>query len=160
MNATATILQSPTSTSTDLQDRKCFEIVDGVRVQIRPMNVEAAVVASQLAFHVSNFAIPNDIGEVIVNALFRLPLPMDRNRRPRVALVPLVVGRKTNECPHRMPGMSCPTSLPKSSAPLIDSKRCSKKSRSIFSREFSWCGLCIPSSGLSMSMNRPRKFRF
>jgi len=66
---------------------ECYEILDGVRVEIPPMSAEATVIAFELARHMANFGIAGNFGRAITEGLFHLPLPMDRNRRPDVAFV-------------------------------------------------------------------------
>jgi Uma2 family endonuclease len=71
----------------DPADRDHYEIIDGTQVELPPMSADSAVLASRLAFHLSSHGIPNGIGEAYTETLFKLPLPVDRNRRPDVAFV-------------------------------------------------------------------------
>lgn len=70
-------------------DAPLYEIIDGRRVEMPPMSYHAVKVASRLGFALQTFAQANRLGEAVIEALFRLPLPQDqnRNRRPDVAFV-------------------------------------------------------------------------
>ncbi len=65
-----------------------YEILDGVRVELPPMSASNAVLAGRLARRMSNFADPAGVGEAHPDVLIKLPLLLDRNRRPDVAFVP------------------------------------------------------------------------
>ena len=65
----------------DLDTRDRYEIVDGERVEMPPMSAKSSVVAARLARVVSNFGVEHDLGEAYPEVLFKLPLPVDRNRR-------------------------------------------------------------------------------
>lgn len=64
-----------------------YEIVDGQRVELPPMSIYAARIASLLGRKLGDFSEAQGLGETVVEGLFRLPLPKDRNRRPDVAFV-------------------------------------------------------------------------
>lgn len=68
---------------------KFYEIVDGLRVEVAPMSAYAARVATRLSFELILAARAARAGEVVVEALFRIPLDRDRtrNRRPDLAFV-------------------------------------------------------------------------
>ncbi len=68
-------------------DEALYEIVDGERVETTPMGVSAFRLANFLASRMILHAVPGDLGETIVEGLFHLPLPVDRNRCPDVAFV-------------------------------------------------------------------------
>ena len=68
-------------------DEALYEILDGERVETTPMGVTAFRLANFLASRMILHAVPGDLGETIVEGLFHLPLPVDRNRRPDVAFV-------------------------------------------------------------------------
>ncbi len=70
-----------------VEDDGRYEIVDGKRVEMPPMSAFAARIAYRLAFRITLFAEPNDLGEAITDTLFRLPLERVRNRRPDAAFV-------------------------------------------------------------------------
>ena len=65
-----------------------YEIVDGVKVEMPPMSADSQVFANRLAFRLINDGVSHDIGEACMEVIFKLPLPVDRNRRPDVAFVP------------------------------------------------------------------------
>jgi len=64
-----------------------YEIIDGQRVELPPMSANAARTGSRLVKWLGRFAEEQDIGEVVGEVLFRLPLEQSRNRRPDVAFV-------------------------------------------------------------------------
>jgi len=68
-------------------DEPLFEIIDGQRVELSPMSILASRVASNLQGHLAHHLFGNPVGEALMETLFRLPLPVDRNRRPDVAFV-------------------------------------------------------------------------
>lgn len=68
-----------------IDDRPHFEIIDGQRVELLPMSILASRVTSHLHGHLAHHLFGNPIGEALMETLFRLPLPVDRNRRPDVA---------------------------------------------------------------------------
>lgn len=70
-----------------LQDEPLYEIIDGEHVELPPMSILASRVASRLQGHLCHFLMANPLGEALVDTLVRLPLPVDRNRRPDVAFV-------------------------------------------------------------------------
>jgi Uma2 family endonuclease len=82
------VLEQPASASTILRvgDDELYEIIDGKRVRTPPMGVFAAWTAFRLARFLANFAEEN-LGRAISEALFHLPAPVNRARRPDVALV-------------------------------------------------------------------------
>jgi Uma2 family endonuclease len=51
------------------------------------MGVFAVWIASELHFYLSLFARKHDLGRAIIEALFHLPAPVNRDRRPDVAFV-------------------------------------------------------------------------
>jgi Uma2 family endonuclease len=69
------------------QDEPLFEIIDGQRVDLPPMSILATRVAARLFAHLANFVFANPLGEALADVLVRLPLPVDRNRRPDLAFV-------------------------------------------------------------------------
>jgi Uma2 family endonuclease len=64
-----------------------FEIIDGQRVELPPASAFASRIASLIVRRVGNFAEENDLGVAVTETLFRLALPVARNRRPDVAFV-------------------------------------------------------------------------
>ncbi len=64
-----------------------FEIIDGQKVELPPMSAYACRIASRLGTEVNSFSKISQLGEAVVEVLFRLPLPVERNRRPDMAFV-------------------------------------------------------------------------
>jgi Uma2 family endonuclease len=71
----------------DMDDQNHFEIIDGQRVELPPMSILASRVATNLTIQLGHHLLGNPIGEALMETLIRLPLPVDRNRRPDVAFV-------------------------------------------------------------------------
>jgi hypothetical protein len=69
------------------EDEPLYEIIDGQRVELPPMSILASRVASNLHGRLGHHLLGNPVGEALGETLFRLPLPVDRNRRPDVAVV-------------------------------------------------------------------------
>lgn len=69
------------------EDEPLFEIIEGQYVELPPMSQFAARLASRIHVKLAAFNDSNDLGETVVEVLFRLPLDKDRNRRPDVAFV-------------------------------------------------------------------------
>lgn len=70
-----------------LDDEPLFEIVDGRQVEIPRMGALAGYFASDLMALLNHFAKRQNLGQAVVEVLFRLALPVERNRRPDVAFV-------------------------------------------------------------------------
>jgi len=68
-------------------DEPFFEIIDGQRVELSPMSILASRVTSNIQTYLGNHLLSNPVGQAVTETLFRLPLPVDRNRRPDVAFV-------------------------------------------------------------------------
>ncbi|HEX8204021.1 MAG TPA: Uma2 family endonuclease [Isosphaeraceae bacterium] len=70
-------------------DGTFYEVVNGRRVEIPPMSAYAAKVASRLVTELNIQARAHQLGEAVVETLFRLPLAEDRgrNRQPDIAFV-------------------------------------------------------------------------
>jgi Uma2 family endonuclease len=64
-----------------------FEIIDGQRVELPPMSILATRVSSNVHGYLRYYLHGNPVGEAVMEGLFHLPLPVDRNRRPDVAFV-------------------------------------------------------------------------
>ena len=64
-----------------------FEIIDGERVEMPPMSILANRVTSLLHIYMGHHLLSNPVGEVLMETLFRLPLSVDRKRRPDLAFV-------------------------------------------------------------------------
>jgi Uma2 family endonuclease len=83
MMSTATI-QEPDSV---VGDDELYEVIDGRRVRTPPMGVFAVWIASDLYRHLATFVTAQERGRAITEALFHLPAPVNRDRRPDVAFV-------------------------------------------------------------------------
>lgn len=68
-------------------DESLYEVINGVRVESKPMGVYSSIIASRLHGAIQPHAKQHDLGEAVMEILFRLPLPEERNRRPDVAFV-------------------------------------------------------------------------
>ena len=89
--STATVQEPlPPPANLSLDDDEHYEIIDGERVSLPPMSIRATWIASQLMQHLGNFGRTHNLGQTVGEGLFRLPLPIDRNRRPDVTFVATV----------------------------------------------------------------------
>src|SRR5262249_10355673 len=70
-----------------LDPDKLYEEIDGRPVEMPPMSVSSVVCASELFGQLFAFVKPRDIGRAVIDALFLLPDPITRNRRPDLAFV-------------------------------------------------------------------------
>jgi Uma2 family endonuclease len=77
----------PSPANLAIADDELYEIIDGQRVGLPPMGIRAAWIASLLVQHLGPFRRAQNLGRTVGEGLFRLPLPIDRNRRPDVAFV-------------------------------------------------------------------------
>jgi Uma2 family endonuclease len=70
-------------------DEVFYELVDGRRVEIPPMSIYATKITNRLTARLNVFVETRQLGEIVSEGLFRLPLPQDlsRNRRPDIAFV-------------------------------------------------------------------------
>jgi Uma2 family endonuclease len=64
-----------------------YEVIDGKRVGLPPMGIYSVLLATQLAKYMSVFSDAKSLGRVVVEGLFHLPAPFNRDRRPDVAFV-------------------------------------------------------------------------
>jgi Uma2 family endonuclease len=71
----------------DLDDEHFYEIIDGQRVKLPPMSILASQVTNNIQGHLFHHLLGNPVGFAMAETLFRLPLPVDRNRRPDVAFI-------------------------------------------------------------------------
>jgi Uma2 family endonuclease len=92
--STAT-LQEPIS---DVMDDELYEVIDGIRVRTPPRAAISGWTASEISRHLGNFAVAN-LGRSVVEILFHLPAPIDRDRRPDVAFVSYQRWAKTRPVP-------------------------------------------------------------
>src|SRR5258708_1909613 len=74
------------ATIVSVGDDELYEIIDGQHVLTPPMTVFAVWTAFRLGRFLGNFADENQ-GRTIMEALFHLPAPINRARRPDVAFV-------------------------------------------------------------------------
>jgi Uma2 family endonuclease len=77
----------PVAAPPSREDEPLFEIIDGQRVELPPMSQFAARLGSRLHTKLATYNETRDLGETVVEVLFRLPQEKDRNRRPDVAFV-------------------------------------------------------------------------
>jgi Uma2 family endonuclease len=85
--AASSTLPPPPAPMRVQDDEALYEIIDGERVEMPPMSILATRVASSLHAQMGYFALSNRLGEALTEPLVRLPLPVERNRRPDVAFV-------------------------------------------------------------------------
>lgn len=78
-------------------DETLYEIIDGQKVELPPLGWHAGFIASFLQGKLCEFAYARRLGYPVVEVLFHLSLPVDRNRRPDVAFV------STQRCPRGRP---------------------------------------------------------
>lgn len=64
-----------------------YEIIDGQRVERPPVAILSIWIASQLHRILGNYADTHKLGRALCEAIFHLPDPVNRNRRPDVAFV-------------------------------------------------------------------------
>lgn len=88
MSATAILPTRTWGPNEDSDYAEHYEIIDGIKVELPPMSAEATGIANDLTTALNIFGMANNIGKAYAEMLFRLPLPIDRNRRPDVAFVP------------------------------------------------------------------------
>ena len=85
--STATLQAGSASTIDRIGDDELYEVIDGQRVRTPAMGVFAVWIASELHGRLTYFARTKEIGRAITEALFHLPAPINRDRRPDVAFV-------------------------------------------------------------------------
>lgn len=78
------ILEQPQSPP--VGDDELYEVIDGIRVRTPPMAVYSVWIANRLVRFLANFA-EERLGWAITEALFHLPAPINRDRRPDIAFV-------------------------------------------------------------------------
>jgi Uma2 family endonuclease len=78
-----TTLEAPTAVRAPYleDDGEHYEIIDGQRVELPPMSAFASRIASWIVSEINAFARAKKLGEAVVETLFRLPAPRERNRR-------------------------------------------------------------------------------
>ena len=88
----------PTAPVDVVGDDELYEVIDGQRVRTPPMATISVWTASRIARLLGNIA-DDKLGRVIVEALFRLPAPINRDRRPDVAFVSYSRWARTRQVP-------------------------------------------------------------
>ena len=84
----ATLQQPITCPTIDMvADDELYEVIDGIRMRTPPMGVFAVWTASELHAYLAYFARTQGLGRAITEALFHLPAPINRDRRPDIAFV-------------------------------------------------------------------------
>jgi Uma2 family endonuclease len=97
--STAAILPEVERPRPDADDADRYEIIDGVRVEMPPMSAQSNGLAALLAYYLTHHGLAGNVGLAYPEMLFKLPLPVDRNRRPDVAFVPFTRWPKTRPFP-------------------------------------------------------------
>ena len=88
MSTAEVLTPLPKLVTDEFGDTDHYEIIDGVKMELPPMSADAQFLASRLVVHLSNYGLAQNIGEACTEVLFKLPLPVDRNRRPDAAFIP------------------------------------------------------------------------
>ena len=84
----ATLQEPITCPTIDMvADDELYEVIDGIRMRTSPLGVFAAWTASELHAYLAYFARTQGLGRAITEALFHLPAPINRDRRPDIAFV-------------------------------------------------------------------------
>ncbi len=71
-----------------LDARDWYEVIDGQRVEMPPMSADSTGIAADLSLALGVYGTATNTGKSYTEMLIRLPLPVDRNRRPDVIFVP------------------------------------------------------------------------
>lgn len=87
MNAVIALEAIPQIKSKAFQEEPLFEIVGGQKVEMPPMSSFAVLIATRLVGELYLFMKSHPLGHPVMEDIFHLPLPVDRNRRPDVAFV-------------------------------------------------------------------------
>src|SRR5688572_15454668 len=99
MSAVVEMPRHPSRSVREFDDAEHYEIIDGIKVELPPMSSEATRIANDLTTALNVFGMAHDLGKAYAEMLFRLPLPIDRNRRPDVAFVPFARWPRNRSCP-------------------------------------------------------------
>src|SRR5947207_1733413 len=84
----AAIQEPPLSaTVPTVADDERYEVIHGKRVRLPPMAMLSIWIAPLLEQYLGSFARTNHLGWALAEALFHLPAPINRDRRPDVAFV-------------------------------------------------------------------------
>lgn len=86
MNAIATLEPAAAAAGT-AKEEPLYEVVNGQKVELRPMSIYAAWIASRLQSRIGPFAETHGLGTVVTEGLFILDPIVDLRRRPDVAFV-------------------------------------------------------------------------
>lgn len=83
------VMREPASSpvATSMADPEFYEIIDGELRRLPPMGILAIWIANEICHHLNVFARTNGIGRALAEALFHMPSPISRDRRPDVAFV-------------------------------------------------------------------------
>lgn len=87
MNAVTVLEAAEPVVARARDDEALYEIIDGKKVELPPMSIRASRLASRLHGWLNPFCRDRNLGEAVMETLFHLPLPRDRNRRPDLAFV-------------------------------------------------------------------------
>ncbi|MBA4066302.1 MAG: Uma2 family endonuclease [Isosphaera sp.] len=87
MTATGVLTPTPDFTRDEF-DHDNYEIIGGLKVELPPMSADSQGLAFELARHLTNHGVEHNLGRACTEVLFKLPLPVDRNRKPDAAFVP------------------------------------------------------------------------
>lgn len=80
-------------------DGDVYEVIDGKPVGWPPMAIYSVLVASVLFRYLANFSDAKQLGRAVIEGLFHLPAPVNRDRRPDVAFVSYQRWAKTRSVP-------------------------------------------------------------
>ncbi|MBL8797235.1 MAG: hypothetical protein JNM56_25255, partial [Planctomycetia bacterium] len=73
--ATDTLLEAPSTIAPPIVgDDPLYEIIDNQRVELPPMSTLSVILASDLVFFLNTFVRAHNLGRVVSEALFRLPV--------------------------------------------------------------------------------------
>jgi Uma2 family endonuclease len=78
-----------------------YEYVDGERRELPPMSTPSSDVMTELAGRLRVFGTGHNLGRGFGESLIKLPLPVDRRRRPDACFVPYAVWPKDRKLPPR-----------------------------------------------------------
>ncbi len=83
----ATVLEPAVQLQLANGDDSLYEVVDGQRLELAPMSIYAALIATLLGNRLSDFVRANSHGRVVNEGLFILDVNANLRRRPDVAFV-------------------------------------------------------------------------
>lgn len=108
-------------------DDELYEVIDGRRVRKPPMGIFSVWIASRLARLLGNYT-DLKLGRALTEALFHLPAPIHRDRRPDVAYVSYERWPKERSVPRHdnawdvVPNLTTEVVSPSDSAEELDDK--------------------------------------